>query len=78
VFAVPGIALFLPSIGAVSDAFGIQASMLVLVPVSLAAGLILASAHRFLGGDIEHVWAQSVARGSDTTPAATPDGSNIS
>lgn len=52
VFAVPGIAVFLPVIGAVSDAFGIKASMLVLVPVALAAGFILASAARFVVPDI--------------------------
>ena len=62
VFAIPGIALFLPLIGTVSDAFGIQASMLVMVPVSLAAGFVLASAYRFVREDIATVWAESVER----------------
>jgi MFS family permease len=62
VFAIPGIAVFLPIIGAVSDEFGIQASMVVMVPVSLAAGLILASAHRFVRDDIQAVQAESLAR----------------
>ena len=62
VFAIPGIALFLPLIGAVSDAVGIQASMLVMVPVSLAAGFVLASASRFVAHDIATVWAESAAR----------------
>lgn len=62
VFAIPGIALFLPLIGAVSDAIGIQASMIVLVPVSLAAGLVLASAHRFVQADIEAVRRESLER----------------
>jgi MFS family permease len=51
IFAVPGIAVFLPLIGAVSDAHGVQASLLVLVPVAVAAGLILASAGRFVADD---------------------------
>jgi hypothetical protein len=33
------IALFLPLIGVSSDRFGIQGSMLTMVPVSLAAGV---------------------------------------
>jgi MFS family permease len=71
VFAIPGIALFLPLIGAVSDAVGIQASMLVMVPVSLAAGFILASAYRFVAHDIATVWAESAARtaGGHQAPA---------
>ena len=56
------IAVFLPLIGAVSDSLGIQASMIVLVPVSLAAGLVLASAHRFVDDDIAAVRAESLAR----------------
>lgn len=52
VFAVPGIAIFLPLIGFVSDAWGIQASMVVLVPVALASGFILSSAARFVADDI--------------------------
>ena len=62
VFAIPGIAVFLPLIGTVSDAYGIQASMLVMVPVSLAAGFILASAGRTLEADIHAVRAESVGR----------------
>lgn len=42
-------------IGAVSDSLGTQASMLVMVPVSLAAGLLLASASRSTAADIEAV-----------------------
>ena len=61
-FAIPGIAVFLPLIGAVSDAIGIQASMVVMVPVSLAAGLVLASAHRFVRDDITAVQVESLAR----------------
>jgi MFS family permease len=53
VFAVPGIAIFLPLVGAVSDSLGIQASMVVMVPVSLAAGFVLSTAARFVRADIE-------------------------
>jgi branched-chain amino acid transport system ATP-binding protein len=52
VFAIPGIALFLPLIGFVSDEFGIQASMLVMVPVSAAAGFIMSSGAKFVADDI--------------------------
>ena len=34
VFAIPGIALFLPVIGQISDAMGVQASMVTLVPIA--------------------------------------------
>lgn len=61
VFAIPGIALFLPLIGAVSDELGVQASMVVMVPVSLAAGFILASASRFVSDDIDVVRNEAVA-----------------
>jgi hypothetical protein len=62
VFAIPGIAVFLPLIGVVSDSIGIQASMILMVPVTLAAGLILSSAGRTIGGDIVAVQAESLAR----------------
>ena len=65
VFAIPGIAVFLPLIGAVSDALGIQASMIVMVPVSLAAGLVLGSAHRFARHDIDTVRLESLAQVAD-------------
>ena len=61
VFAIPGIAIFFPLIGTLSDSLGVQASMLVLVPVALAAGFILSSAAPFVKGDIEAVWAESLA-----------------
>ena len=71
VFAIPGIAIFLPLIGAVSDTLGIQASMVVMVPVSLAAGFILASAHRFVTDDITAVWAESAARAQEAAGGST-------
>lgn len=74
VFAIPGIALFLPLIGRVSDAFGIKASMIVMVPVSLAAGFILASASRFVDGDIGRAWEESLARVAKAADATPPPG----
>jgi MFS family permease len=65
VFAIPGIAVFLPLIGKVSDSLGIQASMVVLVPISLAAGFVLASAHRFVHADIEAVRLEALGRVAD-------------
>jgi fucose permease len=67
VFAIPGIALFLPLIGVVSDRYGIQASMILMVPVALAAGFILASAGRTIEHDIETVRAESLARVTPTS-----------
>ena len=62
VFAIPGIALFLPLIGAVSDALGVQLSMLVMVPISLGAGLILASARALVADDIASARADALER----------------
>ena len=72
VFAIPGIAVFLPLIGAVSDAIGIQASMVVLVPVLLAAGFILSSAHRFVADDIIAVHSESLERAAASDQAVGP------
>jgi branched-chain amino acid transport system ATP-binding protein len=72
VFAIPGIAVFLPLIGVVSDSLGIQASMVVIVPVALAAGLILASASRTIESDIEAVRAESLARVSAAAVTDAP------
>jgi hypothetical protein len=68
VFAIPGIAIFLPLIGSISDAIGIQASMLTLVPVSVIAGLLLSSGAKFIEDDIEAVRAESLERVAATAP----------
>lgn len=70
VFAIPGIAVFLPLIGQVSDSLGIQASMVVLVPIAVVAGFILASASRFVVGDIAAAHADTVARQGGSAPLA--------
>jgi len=51
-FGIPGIAVLLPTIGAVSDRFGVQASMVGLVPITIICGFILQSASRFVVQDI--------------------------
>ena len=69
VFAIPGIALFLPVIGQISDAMGVQASMVTLVPIAAVAGLILASASKFVVDDIMAAHADALTR---TELLATP------
>jgi MFS family permease len=64
VFALPGIAVFLPLIGRLSDAVGVQASMLAMVPLSLAAGAILSTASRTFAADVERVQADALAHAS--------------
>jgi branched-chain amino acid transport system ATP-binding protein len=62
VFGIPGIALFLPLIGTLSDRYGAQASMVAMVPVSIAAGFMLSRAAPFVAGDIAAVRADALAR----------------
>ena len=69
VFAIPGIAIFLPFIGQVSDSMGVQASMVVLVPIAVVASLILASASKFVIDDIAAAHADALTR---TEQAAAP------
>jgi MFS family permease len=68
--AVPGIVVFLPTIGAVSDAFGLEASILLLVPISIAGALILASAASTVDADIAQVRRACIgAVAADHVPA---------
>jgi MFS family permease len=71
VFAVPGIAVVLPLIGVISDTYGVQASMLVMVPVTVAAGFILSSAADLVMPDIaaSHAEAQARAQVETAEPA---------
>ena len=52
VFAIPGIAVFLPLIGVASDRVGIQASLLFLLPITAFGSAVLASAARFVSDDL--------------------------
>jgi branched-chain amino acid transport system ATP-binding protein len=60
-WVLPGL-IILPVIGALGDAFGIRVGMLVLVPVFLVGGLIIASAGSLVGDDIRQVWTATAAR----------------
>ena len=72
-FAIPGIAVVLPLIGKVSDALGIQASMLTLVPLLMAAGFILQSAGPFVAEDMAAVQAESLARVTAASQVEGPE-----
>ncbi len=78
VFALPGIAVFLPLIGRLSDQVGVQPSMLVMVPLSLVAGLILSTASRTFPADVARVRAEALAEvagsagGRDVAPEPLP------
>jgi hypothetical protein len=67
VAAVPGIAVFRPILGAVSDAVGLQASLLLLVPICIAAASVLASATGFVDDDVARVRLGSLPV-ADTRP----------
>lgn len=69
VFALPGIALFLPFIGWLSDAVGVQASMLMMVPLSLIAGGILSTASRTFPADVQRVQADALAHNAPAPKA---------
>jgi hypothetical protein len=73
-FAIPGIALVLPIIGAASDVVGIQASVIALVPVAIASGLILASAAALVADDIDAVRAESVSHAAAVQRTALAPG----
>jgi branched-chain amino acid transport system ATP-binding protein len=70
VFAVPGIAIFFPLIGAISDAYGVQVSMLVMVPVTVIAGFILSTAADLVLPDIAAAHAGARARVAAAEPSA--------
>ncbi len=57
VAGIPGIAIFLPTIGFLSDTIGIQRAMLTLIPMLLTAGFILASARKFVLDDVTAAFA---------------------
>jgi MFS family permease len=72
VAALPGIAVFLPVLGALSDTVGLRASMLLLVPTCVAGALILASAAKVVDDDIANVRRNSLATRHNSH--AVPDG----
>jgi len=60
-WVLPGL-LILPVIGAIGDQWGIQTGMLVMTPVLLVGGLVIASSGKVITRDIEQVWATTAAR----------------
>ncbi len=60
-WVIPGL-IVLPIVGAVSDRIGIRAGMLIMTPVFVVGGLILAGSGRVLNQDILQVWTMAAAR----------------
>jgi ABC-type branched-subunit amino acid transport system ATPase component/MFS family permease len=54
-FVLPGF-LVLPIVGAVGDAVGFRYGLLILVPIFVIGGLIVASAGGLIGRDVQDVW----------------------
>jgi branched-chain amino acid transport system ATP-binding protein len=61
IWVIPGL-IVLPIVGAVSDRIGIRPGMLIMTPVFVLGGLILAGSGRALNDDIMQVWTMSAAR----------------
>ncbi len=60
-WAIPGLAL-LPLIGWIGDNWGTRLGMLVMTPILLVGGLMIASGGNVIARDIEDVWKSSTAR----------------
>jgi branched-chain amino acid transport system ATP-binding protein len=58
---IPGLAV-LPVVGAIGDRFSIRWGMVVMVPIFLIGGLVIASASKSVNADITHVWSAAAAR----------------
>jgi branched-chain amino acid transport system ATP-binding protein len=61
IFVLPGL-LVLPLVTAVGDAVGFRYGMLMLVPVFIVGGLIVASASGLIDQDMRNVWTSMAAR----------------
>ena len=61
IWVIPGL-IILPIVGAVSDHIGIRPGMLIMTPVFMVGGLILAGSGRVLNEDILQVWTMAAAR----------------
>ena len=60
-FVLPGL-LVLPVVGAIGDAVGFHYGLLMLVPLFVVGGLIVASAGSLIGRDIRNVWTSMRTR----------------
>jgi branched-chain amino acid transport system ATP-binding protein len=63
-WVLPGLVV-LPLVGAIGDAWGIRIGMLIMTPVFLIGGLVIASAGDLIGDDIRQVWRVAAARSED-------------
>ncbi|MBA2325590.1 MAG: MFS transporter [Actinobacteria bacterium] len=61
VWIIPGL-LVLPLIGALGDSWGLRTALLLIVPIFLAGGLILASAGSLVKADMQRVWTAAAAQ----------------
>jgi ABC-type branched-subunit amino acid transport system ATPase component/MFS family permease len=61
IWVIPGL-IVLPIVGAISDGIGIRAGMLMMTPVFVIGGFIIAGAGRGLTEDIKQVWTMAAAR----------------
>jgi len=61
IFVLPGL-LVIPVVGAIGDRVGLRYGLLVLVPVFVVGGLIVASAGRLIDADVHDVWTSMRAR----------------
>ncbi|HEX7354757.1 MAG TPA: MFS transporter [Mycobacteriales bacterium] len=61
VWVIPGLAV-LPIVGGVADGVGIRPGMLIMTPVFVIGGLVLASSGQVLDQDIQQVWTTAAAR----------------
>ncbi len=60
-FVLPGF-LVLPVVGAIGDAIGFRYGLLILVPIFIVGGLIVATAGGLVGRDVQNVWTSMRAR----------------
>ncbi|HEX7132377.1 MAG TPA: MFS transporter [Iamia sp.] len=60
-WVMPGL-VFLPILGAIADRWGIRWGMVLMVPIFLVGGLIIATARKSVNRDIAQVWKASAAR----------------
>jgi branched-chain amino acid transport system ATP-binding protein len=57
---IPGLVV-LPIVGAIGDRYSIRWGMIVMVPIFLVGGLVIASAKKSVNADITHVWTAAAA-----------------
>lgn len=70
IWALPGV-VFLPIAGGIGDAHGLRTGMIVLIPVYLLGSFILASAGKFVSGDIEETRQSALAAAERSKPGTS-------